>query len=101
MRSGTKFIPDDLFLLFRHHFPPVLEEVFVEDLLGGVVVVQHLPVEGRHLLSLLSQLHHLVTKDRSQWGGNGAGLFFGRSRFLDSIPAPTFRLFTKHRHFEI
>merc|ERR1719370_1506703 len=44
----------------RHCFPPVFEEVFVEHLFGGVVVVQHAPTEGGALFGLLSQPEHLA-----------------------------------------
>ena len=42
------------------HLPPVLEEVLVEALLGGVVVVQHPAVERGALLRLLRQPHRLA-----------------------------------------
>merc|ERR1719259_501909 len=48
-------VPDNLTLLLRHDLPPVLEEVLVEHVLGGVVVVQHLPVEGGGLLRVALQ----------------------------------------------
>ena len=44
--------------------PPILEEVLVEDLLGGIVVVQHFAVEGGGLLGGNIQLHNLDKKMR-------------------------------------
>ena len=52
-------LPDGLPLLRVHDLPPVLEEVGVEHLLLGVVVVKHAAVERRHLLRRLRKLHHL------------------------------------------
>lgn len=39
---------------------PVFEEVFAEDVLGGVLVLQHLAEERSHLFSFGAQLHVLT-----------------------------------------
>ena len=49
LEAALAQVADDLLLPLGHDLAPVLEEVPVEHLLRGVVVVNHAPVEGRHL----------------------------------------------------
>lgn len=44
------------------HLSPVFEEVLAEDVLGGVLVLQHLGKECGHLLSFGAELHVLTWK---------------------------------------
>lgn len=48
------------------HLSPVFEEVFPEDVLGRVVVLQHFRKEGCHFLSTWTELHVFAC------GGKGA-----------------------------
>ena len=48
------------------HLSPVFEEVLPEDVLGGVLVVQHLGEEGGYLLSRRVQFHLLTLKNPTQ-----------------------------------
>ena len=47
------------YILYREvlYLSPVFEEVFIECFHGGVVVVQHAPVERRNFLRLLRQFN--------------------------------------------
>merc|ERR1719186_918458 len=45
-------VPDDVFLLLCHRLSPVLEEVLVEDFLGGIGMVQHPAIESCTLLGV-------------------------------------------------
>ena len=54
--------PDNFFLFVVHYSSPILHKVLVEDLLGGVVVLYHLAVEGRNLLRVDGQSHMLEIK---------------------------------------
>merc|ERR1740128_1073108 len=53
-------VPDNFFLFVVHYSSPILHKVLVEDLLGGVVVLYHLAVEGRNLLRVDGQSHMLA-----------------------------------------
>lgn len=44
------------------YLPPVFEEVFAEDVLGGVLVLQHLGKERGHLFGFGAELHVLTWK---------------------------------------
>lgn len=48
------------------HLPPVLEEVLPEDVLGGVLVIQHLGKKRSDLLGRRLQLHRLTCKQIPQ-----------------------------------
>lgn len=47
-------------LVFLRHLSPVFEKVFPEDVLGGVIVLQHFRKEGSRFLSVSTELHWLA-----------------------------------------
>lgn len=46
--------------LLRHDFPPIFEEVVVEDIFCGVIVVQHTSIKAGNFLRVLGQGHFLA-----------------------------------------
>lgn len=47
------------------HLPPVLKEVLPEDVLSGVLMIQHLSKKCSYLLSRSTEFHRLTYKDRN------------------------------------
>lgn len=54
-----------LLLLGRHRLAEVLEEVVVEHILGAVVMIQHLGIEGGRLLRFLRQIQRLAVVEEA------------------------------------
>ena len=46
--------PYQLLLLVVHDLPPIFEEIFVEHLFGGVVMLDHFTIKGGHLFRLFA-----------------------------------------------
>jgi hypothetical protein len=46
------------------HLSPVFEEVLPEDVLGGVLMIQHLSEESGYLLSRRAQFNLLTLRER-------------------------------------
>lgn len=57
LKDGTVSVP---------YLPPIFKEVLPKNLFGGVLVVQHLGEEQRHLLCRQAKLHLLTCMSKAR-----------------------------------